>query len=65
MLIVRVRVSNSNGIYYYYSALERKIFDICKIMLQPSTVAASSVMVQNGYTAVHSAIFHGRCCDTI
>jgi ankyrin repeat protein len=22
-------------------------------------------MVQNGYTAVHSAVFHGRCCDTI
>mmetsp|Transcript_13607 Transcript_13607/g.20656 ORF Transcript_13607/g.20656 Transcript_13607/m.20656 type:complete len:1233 (+) Transcript_13607:216-3914(+) len=53
------------GIDFYNSTLERKIFDICKIMLQSSPAAASRVMVQNGYTAVHSAVFHGRCCDTI
>ena len=52
-----------NGIDYYNSTLERNIFEICKIMLQYSPAAASHVMV--GYTSVHSAVFHGRCCDTI
>ena len=57
--------SNEDGIDYYNATLERKIFDICKIMLQSSPHAASRVMLQNGYTAVHSAVFHGRCSDII
>jgi hypothetical protein len=56
---------HSNGTDYHNSTLERKIFDICKIMLQSSPAAASCVMAQIRYTTVHSAIFHGRCCDTI
>ncbi len=52
-----------HGIDYFNSTIERNIFDICKIMLQYSPASASLVMV--GYTAVHSAVFHGRCCDTI
>jgi len=65
------RRSNSNsdigGIDYYNATLvvERKIFDLCKVMLQSYPAAASRVMAQSGYTAVHSAVFHGRCSDTI
>ena len=45
--------------------LERRIFDITKIMLTSYPAAASLVSVRSGYTAVHSAVFHGRCSDTI
>jgi len=49
----------------YNAQLERRIFDVCKLMLQSHPFAASSVASKSGYTAVHSAVFHGRCCDTI
>ncbi len=45
--------------------LERRIFEICKKMLHLHPYAASFVASKSGYTAVHSAVFHGRCCDTI
>jgi len=45
--------------------LERRIFVVCKIMLSYYPQAASFVNERSGYTAVHSAVFHGRCCDTI
>jgi len=45
--------------------LERRIFALCKLMLSYYPEAASFVNERNGYTAVHSAVFHGRCCDTI
>jgi hypothetical protein len=34
-------------------------------MLKAYPQAASLVSARSGYTAVHSAVFHGRCCDTI
>ena len=46
--------------------LERNIFEMCKFMLHLHPYAASFVSSnKSGYTAVHSAVFHGRCCDTI
>lgn len=45
--------------------LERRIFNICKVMLLSHPAAASQVVAQSGYTALHSAVFHGRCCDTV
>ena len=56
--------------YYYHklvedARMELKIFKICKAMLQAQPAAASLVMADSGYTALHSTVFHGRCYETL
>lgn len=34
-------------------------------MLQAQSAAASLVMADSGYTALHSTVFHGRCYETL
>jgi len=47
--------------------MERHIYDIVNCMLQHYPEAASRVFsgYRGQYTALHSAVFHGRCPDTI
>jgi hypothetical protein len=47
--------------------IERHIFDMVNCMLQYYPQAASRVFrgYRGHYTALHSAVFHGRCPDTI
>jgi len=47
--------------------MERHIYDMVKCMLQHFPEAASRVFngYRGQYTALHSAVFHGRCPDTI
>lgn len=49
----------------YNSEFEWRIFELCKIMLDKNPYAASFAASKSKHTAVHSAVFHGRCCDTI
>ena len=56
---------NTSNDYNYNAELELKIFEVCKIMLEQNVYAASFVASKSKHTAVHSAVFHGRCCDTI
>jgi hypothetical protein len=51
--------------YNYNTELELRIFEVCKIMLEQNPYAASFVASKSKHTAVHSAVYHGRCCDTI
>lgn len=50
-----------------YPRIERRIHEMVKIMLWYYPEAASRVLngVRGHYTALHSAVFHGRCADTI
>ena len=50
-----------------YPRIERRIHEMVKIMLWYYPDAASRVLngVRGHYTALHSAVFHGRCADTI
>ena len=47
--------------------IERHIYDMVNCMLQHYPAAASRVFngYRGQYTALHSAVFHGRCSDTI
>jgi len=47
--------------------IERHIYDMVKCMLQHYPAAANRVFngYRGQYTALHSAVFHGRCSDTI
>lgn len=47
--------------------IERHIYDMVNCMLQHFPEAASRVFngYRGQYTALHSAVFHGRCSDTI
>ena len=56
---------NNNNDYNYNAELELRIFEVCKLMLEKNVYAASFVASKSKHTAVHSAVFHGRCCDTI
>ena len=49
--------------YDYQTALEFRIFCLCRIMLK-SYPKAACLMISD-YSPLHSAVFHGRCPDTI
>lgn len=49
--------------YDYQTALEYRIFSLVKIMLHAYPRAAC--LMVSDYTPLHSAVFHGRCPDTI
>jgi len=48
-----------------HSQLESKIYKIVKCMVQHYPQAASSISQNGNYTPLHSAVFHGRCYDTV
>lgn len=56
---------DDDDIFNFNAQLEESIFQACKIMLKENPSAASVVASKSGYTPVHSAVYHGRCCDTI
>lgn len=57
--------ASPNSELNYNSEFEWRIFELCKIMLDKNPYAASFAASKSKHTAVHSAVFHGRCCDTI
>jgi hypothetical protein len=57
--------SDNDDIFNFNAQLEQGIFQACKLMLKENPSAASVVASKSGYTPVHSAVYHGRCCDTI
>lgn len=56
---------DDDDIFNFNAQLEQGIFQACKMMLKENPSAASVVASKSGYTPVHSAVYHGRCCDTI
>ena len=50
-----------------YPRIEMRIHEMVQIMLRHYPAAASRVLegARGQYTALHSAVFHGRCSDTI
>jgi len=50
-----------------YVRTERSIHEMVRTMLRHNPDAAAKVLegARGNYTAIHSAVFHGRCCDTI
>lgn len=50
-----------------FPRIERRIHEMVEIMLRYYPEAASRILngVRGHYTALHSAVFHGRCADTI
>mmetsp|Transcript_6298 Transcript_6298/g.9266 ORF Transcript_6298/g.9266 Transcript_6298/m.9266 type:complete len:655 (-) Transcript_6298:481-2445(-) len=50
-----------------YPRIEMRIHEMVKTMLHHNPEAASKVLdgARGQYTALHSAVFHGRCSDTI
>lgn len=50
-----------------YPRIERRILEMVQTMLRHYPQAASRVLTgaRGQYTALHSAVFHGRCSDTI
>ena len=57
----------SSSTEYMYPRMERRIHEMVHIMLQHFPSAAFKVLTgaRGQYTALHSAVFHGRCSDTI
>lgn len=49
------------------AAMERRIHVVVRAMLSHHPAGASLVVASrfSGYTALHSAVFHGRCSDTV
>jgi len=70
-LVMALKASLYAGEYdpddYLYIRIERRIHEMVRIMLQHNPQAASMVLkgARGHYTALHSAVFHGRCSDTI
>lgn len=52
---------------WVYPRVERRIHEMVQTMLRHYPQAASRVLTgaRGKYTALHSAVFHGRCSDTI
>lgn len=59
------RRRHEEDVVNFNSNLEHGIFQACKLMLQDNPSAASVVASKTGYTPIHSAVYHGRCSDTI
>ncbi|GFH61667.1 hypothetical protein CTEN210_18143 [Chaetoceros tenuissimus] len=60
-----VMQQDGNSQWNYNSHLELKIFEIVKSMLEQNPYSASFAASKSKHTAVHSAVFHGRCSDTL
>ena len=60
-----VMQQDGNSQWNYKSHLESKIFEIVKCMLEQNPYSASFATSKSKHTAVHSAVFHGRCSDTL